>query len=298
MASTRDLRRRIRSIKNTSQITKAMQMVSATKMRKAQNQALSGRPYNQTLSTVLSLASNLTEYSNPLLDAKEPGNIGVLGLSSDKGLCGSLNTNLIRTVYTQEIFKSQVVFYTIGRKLRDYIVRTDKVLEADFENKDKVNFNEAVKIRKYLVASFLEGKISEVYLLYPNFISTLKQEAKLIRLLPINFSELKKYWETLPKGQANQEDQLGSNGDSEFLYEPSIESVLDFCLVHLLDTQIYQAMLETKASEHSARMMAMQNATDNAKELVDDLTLTYNQARQDAITKELLEIASAGAAME
>lgn len=283
MANTRELRRRIKSIKNTSQITKAMQMVAATKMRKAQNQALGARPYSLSLSEVLQkLSGKVNSDAHPLLIRKESKKFGVALMSSDKGLCGALNSNVFRMVQTLEV--TEAVFYTLGKKGRDFVVRTGKNLVADFEGKDQISFQDAVKIRKFLLDTFLASEVAEVYLLYPHFVSTIRQEAKLLKLLPI---------------QVDEPNELNKpNESNEFLFEPSADSVLDYALTHYIDTQIFQVLLETKASEHSARMVAMKNATDNAKDLVSDLSLTYNQVRQSAVTTELLEITSAGAALE
>lgn len=292
MPSTIDLRRRIKSIKNTRQITRAMKMVSATKMRRAQNQAIYDRPYTQTLSHILLLAgSNLNSGLHPLLAAQASKKKGVLILSTDKGLCGALNTNLFRKIMNSEIWKDQeTLFFTMGRKARNFIVRSQEILEGDFENIDKVTFLEAIKVRKLVLSFFLEGKIGEAYLAYPEFITTLRQEPKIVKLLPINQEALQNW---IKEEQTGDEQEL----QEEFMFEPNLAEVLEYCLIHFVDMQIYQAILETKASEHSARMVAMQNATDNAEELVDELSLTYNQVRQDVITNELLEIVSAGAAL-
>lgn len=292
MANSKELRRRIKSIKNTAQITKAMQMVAATKMRKAQNQAISARPYIQALSYALhQVCKKISSDLNPLLLGSDDGKQVLIAFSSDKGLCGALNTNIFRTITAHpELGKDSTVFLTRGRKIRDFLVRTGKNLEADFENFEHVDFSQATEIRKYLMQDFALGKTREAYILYPDFISTLRQEPKLVKILPIDTNSLLE----ICKEDIKNVPVLAS----EFIFEPNSAQVLEYALIHLIDTQIYQAILETKASEHSARMMAMQNATENAKDLVCDLTLTYNQARQSAITNELLEIASAGAALE
>lgn len=295
MPSTRDLRRRIKSIKNTSQITKAMQMVSATKMRKAQNQTLSARPYWQTLlQTVAKVSDKIHPEAHPLLNTNSSTKIGALVLSSDKGLCGSLNANVLRLIQNDEHLKGyEVTYYTVGKKGRDFLVRTGKSLEADFTNHEHISFSEAAQIRKLLVEVYTSGSVGKVYMVYPRFISTLRQEARIVQLLPITQEAIDVVLSTVGKVSTENETVTG-----DLLFEPNADQVLEFVLIHLLETRIYQALLETKASEHSARMMAMQNATDNAKELVTDLNLTYNQVRQDAITNELLEITSAGAALE
>lgn len=285
MANTRELRRRIKSIKNTSQITKAMQMVAATKMRRAQNQALNSRPYTEALNFSLSkLIGRVSPEAHRFLTGNDSKVTGVMLFSTDKGLVGALNTNLLRAVTSQAV-GANTNYYTVGKKGRNYVVRMGKDLEADFENDEIVTFREAKQIAKLLIAEFLSGKLMEIYLIYPHFVSALRQEPTVIRLLPISISEV----------EAEKTSEVSA---SEFLFEPSVDELLDSLLVHSIETKIYQALLETKACEHSARMMAMQNATDNAKDLVSDLQLTYNQTRQDAITRELLEITSAGLALQ
>lgn len=280
MANTREIRRRIKSVKSTAQITKAMQMVAATKMRKAQNQAFNGRPYSFNLSSALErLLPLISDEVHPLLSGNDSKTSGVALLTTDKSLCGALNTNLFRLLAASQ-FPSDTIFYTVGKKGRNFVAKSGKNLQADFENLDIITFRQAVVLSKLMMDSFLAGEIGEAYLVYPRFVSTLRQEPVKIKLLPVSLEEL-------PQESRSQ----------EFLFEPNVEQLLDYVLVHHIQIKIYQAFLETKASEHSARMMAMQNATDNALELVDDLSLTYNQTRQDAITKELLEITTAALAM-
>ena len=306
MANTKELRRRIKSVKNTAQITKAMQMVSATKMRRAQSQAMASRNYTALLAHILSQASHkFAVLDHPLLKTavlriNGSKKAGVILLSTDKGLCGSLNTNLIRVVQTApELTKySDLVFYTVGRKGRDTMVRSQKILEADFPNQEKVEFVQAVAIRRMVVEAFTTGQVGDVYLVYPHFISTLRQEPRIIKLLPISVEALEDFLKLNSVTYLGGSSLLAQNGNGDFLFEPSIPQIIEYALIHFLDTQIYQALLETKASEHSARMMAMQNATNNAKDLVADLSLEYNQVRQSAITTQILEIASAGAALE
>lgn len=298
MPSPRDLRRRIKSVKNTSQITRAMQMVSATKMRKAQNKTTSARPYWRCLlSAMVQLADKIDPNAHPLLLPNGSSKVGVLVLSTDKGLCGSLNTNIFRLLQSNSLLdglkKEDLVYYTVGKKGRDFIVRTQKTLVADFPNSEAVNFVEASKIRKFIMEAFISGEVGQIYVVYPRFISTLRQEARITQLLPISKQSLVDVLTVF-----GSEEMDNGFTKSEMLLEPSADEVLDYALIHLLETRIYQILLQTKASEHSSRMIAMQNATDNAKDLVTDLQLTYNQMRQDAITKELLEITSAAAALE
>ncbi|MBI2021715.1 ATP synthase F1 subunit gamma [Candidatus Daviesbacteria bacterium] len=282
MANTRELRRRIRSVKNTSQITKAMQMVAATKMRRAQAQALLGRPYIENLTLALSeLSGKINTELHPLLRENKTDSVGLLLLTTDKGLCGALNTNLFRLTQSFISEKRNVQVFTIGKKGRQFVVRTSRDLKADFENPEIVTFRQASLSAKLLIDAFLLGELKEVYLIYPHFISTLRQEPTLRKILPVDSTMLSP-----------------ASSSSEFIFEPDPDTLLDFVLTHSVEARIYSALLETKASEHSARMMAMQNATDNAKELVEDLSLEYNQTRQQAITNELLEITTAQAALE
>lgn len=284
MANTRELRRRIKSIKSTAQITKAMQMVAATKMRRAQNQALAGRPYLEALHSSLShLIKEVKELNSPLLQPSSAPSTGILLLSTDKSLCGALNANLIRFAINFERQTQNPIYYSIGKKGRNFVVKTGKSLSADFENEDLVAFAKAATIARMFITSFLKGELGEVYIIYPHFVSTLTQEPRAIKILPISEVEVVESQETFAP---------------EFLLEPKPADLLDYLLNHFIQTQLYQTMVETKASEHSARMIAMQNATDNAKDLVSDLQLAYNQTRQAAITNQLLEITSAVAALE
>ncbi len=300
MANTRELRRRIKSTKNTSQITKAMQMVSAVKMRRAQDQALNGRPYSENLSSALErLLPRVDISAHPLLSGNGLGKTGVILLTTDKGLVGALNTNIMRTVLGLHLSGASVVFYTVGKKGRGFVVRSGKDLVADFENPDLITFRQAVQLTKLVKESFTAGEVGQVYLVYPHFVSTIKQEPKMVKLLPIEV-DLARHSELVSESQKKEtlNRVQGDDKGKEFLYEPSIDVLLDSLLLHEIQIKIYQALLETKASEHSSRMVAMKNATDNAKELVEDLTLNYNQVRQDSITREILEISSAAVAME
>ncbi len=302
MANTRELRRRIKSTKNTAQITKAMQMVSAVKMRRAQDQALNGRPYSENLNfALLRLLPRVDKNSHPLLFGNDSKNTGVILLSTDKGLCGSLNTNLFRTIFMDSRLRGNdnVVFYTVGKKGRSFVVRSGKDLIADFENPDLVIFRQAVQLTKLVKDSFIAGEVGQVFLVYPRFVSTMKQEPKMVKLLPVDVeSVIPANAGVQSKESRSEVDSRLRGNDREFLFEPNVDVLLDSLLLHEVQIQIYQTLMETKASEHSARMVAMKNATDNAKDLVDDLTLTYNQVRQDSITREILEISSASAAMQ
>ena len=291
MPSTRDIRRRIKSVKNTAQITKAMQMVASAKMRKAQMAALSGRPYATLMNNVLAAVSaGAGDFTNPLMEAREVRKRALIVISTDKGLCGALNTNLLREV--TKFDKGITTHITAGRKASQFVARTKRELAAEFTYKDNPAFAEARAISKFAQELFLSGKVDAVDVLFTNFISTLVQKPEVRQLLPIG---------EIMALDADVQGQGGgtvlANNTTEYLFEPSGKTVLDSLLPHYLNFQVYQFLLEAKASEHSARMVAMKNATDNAKQLIKDLTLEYNKLRQANITRELLEITSAAMAM-
>jgi F-type H+-transporting ATPase subunit gamma len=291
MPSTRDIRRRIKSVKNTSQITKAMQMVAASKMRKAQQAALAGRPYADLMNIVLAeVAANAGDFNHPLIEVRPVRNRAVVMVSTDKGLCGALNSNLMRE--GARFDKEATLYVAAGRKASQFIARTKRRLAAEFTYKDAPLFSEARAISKFAQDLFLKGEVDAVDILFTNFVSTLNQRPEVRPLLPVG--EIKAV--TAGTGDAGHSTEL-LKGATEFLFEPSPADVLGSLLPHYLNFQIYQILLEAKASEHSSRMVAMKNATDNAKQLIKDLTLDYNKLRQDNITRELLEITSAAMAM-
>jgi F-type H+-transporting ATPase subunit gamma len=291
MPSTRDIRRRIKSIKNTAQITKAMQMVASAKMRKAQQAALSGRPYAQLMNKVLAaVTAGAGEFSHPLLASRGVRRRVLIVVSTDKGLCGALNTNLLREAAKYD--KATTVYITAGRKASQFVARTKRELAAEFTYKDNPLFAEARSISKFAQDLYLNEKVDQVDVLYTNFISTLTQKPEIRQLLPIQ--EIKALEADLTLSGAGGDLKQGS---IEYLFEPGAAIVLGNLLPHYLNYQMFQFLLEAKASEHSARMVAMKSATDNAKQIIKDLTLEYNKLRQANITKELLEITSAAMAM-
>lgn len=291
MAGLRDLRRRIKSIKNTAQITKAMQMVASAKMRKAQLAAISGRPYAQLMNEVLAAATaGAGEFSHPLMEKREGNRRAVILITTDKGLCGALNTNLLREAARLE--PGSTVFISAGRKGAQWVARLKRELGAEFTYKDSPVFADARAISKFAQNLFLEGKVDRVDVLFTNFISTLNQKAELRQILPIG--KLQK----LEAGVAGENAGSDLQGPSrEYQFEPAPSKVLGDLLPHYVNYQVFQFLQEAKASEHSARMVAMKNATDNAKGIIKDLSLEYNKLRQANITKELLEITSAAMAM-
>ena len=294
MPSTRDLRRRIKSVKNTSQITKAMQMVAASKMRKAQQSALAGRPYVSQMNMVLAeiVAAQGDDLQHPLMTVRDGKKRAMIVVSTDKGLCGALNSNLLREAGKAD--KDNTVCITAGRKASQFIARTKRTLAAEFSYKDAPLFSEARAISKFAQDMFLKGEVDGVDLLYTNFISTLTQKPELRTFLPVG--ELKAF-EVGIEGESEGGDTQRFKREMDFLFEPNAGEVFGALLPHYLNFQMYQILLEAKASEHSARMVAMKNATDNAKQMIKDLSLEYNKLRQANITKELLEITTAQMAM-
>jgi F-type H+-transporting ATPase subunit gamma len=288
MANLRDIRRRIKSVKNTAQITRAMQLVAAAKMKKAQDQALAGREYSSHLTQVLiDIRQNFSEESHPLLEKREGNRELVLVISTDKGLCGPLNTNLARKLRAEA--SPDADYVTVGRKLRVLLEKLGSNVIADFVVKDPVPFAQTRPIAKFLTEQFLAGKYDKVSIAFTNFINTLRQEPEVVTLLPVH-------------EQANAEvfgaETVTADRGHDFTFEPNAAEVLAAILPLYVNYEVFQAHVESRASEHSARMVAMKSATDNAKKFIKELTLEYNKLRQGAITAELLEITTAMKAME
>ena len=283
MQSPRDLRRRIRSISSTAQITKAMQMVAASKMRKAQQTALAGRPFVKALYRIQrEAATRIGDFSHPLFEVREVHKRAVILVGADKGLCGALNSNLFRLA--AEFDTQSTLFITAGRRAAQFIARTRRQLIAEFAYSDSPQFAEARAIAAFARNLFLKREVDEVRIIATRFVNTLTQNALCLEFLPVG--ELK----AMKIPGVRSEEELAAD-TTESLFEPSPEFVLSYLLSHYLDIGIYQVLLNAKASEQSARMVSMKNATENAEGLIKDLTLEYNKLRQGNITKELLEIA-------
>jgi F-type H+-transporting ATPase subunit gamma len=290
MANTQDIRRRIKSIRNIGQLTKAMQMVAASKMRKAQQHALAGRPYASLMNKVLvSLQKRTDPRLHPLLNIRDVNKELVLIISTDKGLAGSLNTNLFREASSFD--QAKTAFVTTGKKARQFIARTKRELLADFELKDAPSFVETKPISKFCTEKFLNHEVDKVSVLYTHFINTVNQKPVVQTLLPISAFDLPKKHDESKEGEEDVDPMLG------YIFEPNALAVLDIMLPYYVQYQVFQMILDARASEHSARMVAMKNATDNAHEFIKDLTLEYNKMRQASITTELLEIATAQMAL-
>jgi F-type H+-transporting ATPase subunit gamma len=287
MPSLRDIRRRIRSVKNTAQITKAMEMVAASRMRRAQQRVTASRPYADAMRSLISElapAPGGAEVLHPLLVQREIDTVGIVMLTSDRGLAGALNTNVIRRgaqliLQVEEERRFEVELITVGRKGQDFMARRGRKLLGTFTQLgDQPSYMDLVGIARVVMDSYLKEVMDECWLVYPKFVSTLVQRPTVEQLLPLKAGERV----TKP---------------IDYIYEPHPAAILTQLLPRYVEVSIYQAVLETIASEHSARMIAMRNATDNANDLVQSLTLSYNKARQAAITREVTEISAAAEAL-
>ncbi|MEO8972426.1 MAG: ATP synthase F1 subunit gamma [Ktedonobacteraceae bacterium] len=297
MPSTREVRRRIRSVKNMAQITKAMQMVASSKMRRAQERVQDARPYADQIRALVSRLSNATGEDIgegvALLKTRPVRTIGVIVVTPDRGLCGALPSNINRRAaltareesdeLAQQGQHPGVDFVAVGRKGRDFIIRTQQNMIAEFVNYgDKPSLADARAIAQVAVDAFQKGEVDVVYLVYSQFVNTVTQKPISVQLLPV-----------LPPESSDEDKQKSI----EYIYEPDALSIFEALLPRYVDVVVYQALLETIASFYSAQMVAMKNATDNAQELTKDLTLAYNKARQAAITTQILEVVSGAGAL-
>ncbi|MFN2200645.1 MAG: ATP synthase F1 subunit gamma [Caldilineaceae bacterium] len=281
MPSTRDIRRRIRSVTNIAQVTKAMEAVSAAKMRKAQDQVMATRPYAEAAAEVLTYIARIPHLEselNTLIQVRPVQRVLVLLITADRGLAGGFNANVIRraATYIRERRDEgvEVEAVSVGRKGRNWFLRYDPIIRADFTGiPDSPRSYDIDPITRILVEDFTDGQFDEVVMVYTKFVNTVLQEPVVQTLLPIE--PAKPTVDNLPPS---------------YLFEPSPEAVLNQTLYGFIEVQVMQAIYESIASEHSARMVAMHAATDAANELIDSLTLTYNKARQEAITNELMDI--------
>jgi F-type H+-transporting ATPase subunit gamma len=296
MPSIREIRERIRSVRNTAKITKAMQMVASSKMRRAQERVEQARPYAEQLHA---LVSRLARVSGEdvgaelaLMKQRPVHNIGILLITPDRGLCGALPSNINRLAATTALElqnqlaeqgrRPNVNYVAVGRKGRDFLMRSQLNLLAEFTNYgDRPSMNDATAIAQVATDAFLNGDVDVVYLVYPQFVNTMTQRPTAIQLLPVQ----------PPEGEAGEKETI------EYIYEPNAGEIFKALLPRYVDIQVYQALLETVSSFLSAQMIAMKSATDNANELVEDLTLTYNKARQAAITNQIIEVVAGAEAL-
>jgi F-type H+-transporting ATPase subunit gamma len=297
LPSTREIRRRIRSVKNISQVTRAMQMVAASKMRRAQEQVLATRPYTEKAWQILSnLAAQrgVDETVHPLLQVREEiRTIGMVLITADKGLCGSYNHGMIQAAsrFIDEL-PYPVELIAVGKRGRDAMWRMNRKIVAEFSDlPPQPRLLDVTPIAHVAMDGFIAERYDAVYLAHTDFINTLTQRPAIWQLLPILPLDLGVTPVSEHRGAASPAATV------EYIYEPDPRTILDTVLPRFTELQIYQALLEALASEHSARMVAMRNATENAMDLLDDLTLTYNRARQESITKEMLDIAGGAEAL-
>lgn len=290
MPTIRQLKRRIASVKNTAKITNALQLVAASKMRRAQDRALQARPYAEKLRVVLAgLATKGEgdEVSHPLLVSRPVQNIAVLHITPDRGLCGGLNSNMNRSAATFVAMQHEPVsVVAVGKKGRDFFIRAHQHVVAEFtELGDYPVQAQTLGIARLIIDDYMAGVVDRVYISFPDLVSTAVQRPTIRQLLPIE-----------PPRMDSVEDAEAYRQD--YIFEPSPDVVLQRLLPRYIEMQIFEAILQNAASFQSAQMVAMKNATDNAQEITRELTLTYNKARQEQITKELLDIVGGAAALE
>jgi len=284
MASTQVLRRRIRSVQGTQKICKAMEMIATAKMRRAQDQAVTGRPYAERISQVvadLAIHSQVDGEAHPLLQKREVSKIAIVYITTDRGLCGGLNANLNRLVANFILEQTvAVTLITAGRKGRTFMIRNGQDIRAEFTGiSDRPTLLETLPISRVVIDDYASGDVDKVYLAYPRFVTTMVQRPVMETLLPVEPT-------VVPPIQR-----------VEYIYEPAPGAVLDQLLPRFVEMQVYHAILELIACEQSARMVAMRSASDNAKELIEDLTLTLNKVRQETITKEICDISGGAEAL-
>jgi F-type H+-transporting ATPase subunit gamma len=284
MISTRILRRRIHTVENTAKICKAMEMIATAKMKRAQDQVKAGRPYAEKISEViadLAIYPQVGEGVHPLLQTRGVEKIAIVHFTTDRGLCGGLNANLNRVIGT--FISEQIVpvtLITVGRKGRTFMLRAGQTIRAEFTGiNDRPSLQDTLPISRVVIDDYSSGEVDLVYLTYPRFVSTMVQRPTMEVLLPVDPVEL----------------PLSQRG--EYIYEPEPSIVLNELLPRFVEMQVYHAVLELIASEQSARMVAMRSASDNAKEVIEDLTLTLNKARQETITNEICDISGGAEAL-
>ena len=295
-SNTRQIRRQIKSIKNTAKITRAMEMISAVKLQKTQAQALASRAYSAAAKEILEkLTLGIETSEHPFFIERPIKKIGIIVMSSNRGLCGSLNGNILKTVFDYEkniltnFPSAEITYITMGKKIRDNLARLGKNILADFPKPDiALNSLPAIPLANLAIEEFSKNKLDRVVMIFPESVSIVNQKPIALQLLPLAYEF----------AEEAAEKEAGKKRRISYIFEPTKKQILGQALVRLLETQVFQSLLEANAAEHAARMVAMKNATDSAKDLVDDLTLFYNRTRQAAITQEVSEITSGRLALE
>ena len=303
MASLRDIKRKIRVVKNISQITQAMKMVAAARLRRVQERVEKGKPYSQTMAELVGvLAPNVTEFEHPLLENRPVGAVGIVVIAADKGLCGSYNTNILRMAHqfvdrkmremsegdapALRAGREPVRLITVGRKAGDYFTKRGYEVAQKFPAVGpQAPYEEVRAISNAITGMFLTGQVDEVHIVYTEFISVISQRPRVIKFLPI-------------EPPSAEGDATTKQGRMEFIYEPDAPQLLGVLLPRFVETRVYQLLMEATASEFGARMTAMTNATKNASEQIESLTLLANRTRQAGITKELLDIVGGAEALK
>ena len=293
----REIRNRIRSVTNTGQITRAMQLVASSKMRRAQDAATSGRPYAILLSRILATALRgldmSGDFSHPLIQERPVKTRGIVVIATDKGLCGGLNSNLFRFLNKQVPAGTAAKFFTVGKKATQFVARSKRELVADFSVSDRVNFSEVRPIGEFLIKEYLAGTIDTIEIVLSQFKNTIVQVPTISTLVPLVNLEERMQAQFAVQGKKEAFKLL--EDDREMAFAPDAKTILEGLPALFFKQSLHQAILEAKASEQSARMVAMKAATDNAKNLVESLSLEYNKARQAAITNEINELAASNA---
>jgi F-type H+-transporting ATPase subunit gamma len=308
MASLRDIRRKIRVVKNISQITQAMKMVAAAKLRRVQDRVQKGKPYSQTMAELVgTLAPNVTEFSHPLLENRAVGAVGIVVIAADKGLCGSYNSSILRLAHgfidgkIRELSTQNAVqIITVGRKATDYFRKRDYPVVQNFPAiGPEAPYEQVRAISNAVTGLFLTEQVDEVYICYTEFISAISQRPQSVKFLPIEPPSAVDGDQLSVNGDRNSDHQTpATGGKQEFIYEPGAPQLLGVLLPRYVETRVYQLLMEATASEFGARMTAMTNATKNAGEQIDKLTLVANRTRQAQITTEISEIVGGAEALK
>ncbi len=289
MKALREIRRRVRSVKNTQQITRAMEMVAAAKLRKAQERAESARPYAEQMKGIVSrLVSHMPNLQHELVEQREVKNSGYLVIAADRGLCGGYNSGLVRfaTSYMEDPAKTKVT--AVGKKVRDFYRRRNyELFSTHLDIEDYPEWRRIKNIGQEVVQGFREEEFDELFLVYTEFISPARQEPRIVKLLPME-----------PVSEEAEKEEEKKGAKALYSFEPDEATIIQSLLPKYIENLIYHALLEAKASEHAARMSAMRNATDNADEMIDSLTMQLNRARQASITQEILEVSNAAMTAE
>jgi F-type H+-transporting ATPase subunit gamma len=286
MATLRDIRQRIRSVQSTQKITRAMKLVAAAKLRRAQERITEARPYALKMAELLSsLVTRAGDEAHPLLARRTTGRKRLVIVTADKGLCGAFNSNVLRASlqFLREAGPTDITLVVVGKKARDFYRRRQWTVKSEMLGIfDRLAYSHAQELSRELMESYLEGEVDEVHLLYSEFRSVAVQRPRREQLLPI---------------EAEAAAAAGQAPAGDYIYEPNPEAILDALLPRHVTTQVFRALMESVAGEHGARMTAMESATKNAKEMIDVLTIQYNKARQERITKELLDIVGGAEAL-